>query len=87
MRWARENRVEVESFVVITDNEVNRGGHVYRELDKYRQATGIPATLAVLGVSATDFTVADPNDGRMMDFVGFDSNAPRVLADFAAGRL
>jgi 60 kDa SS-A/Ro ribonucleoprotein len=87
MRWARENRVEVESFVVITDNEVNRRGHVYQELDRYRQATGIPASLAVLGVSATDFTVADPNDGRMMDFVGFDSNAPRVLADFAAGRL
>lgn len=87
MRWAREHKVEVDTFVVITDNETNSGAHPFKEVEKYRQVMGRDARLAVLGVSATDFTVANPNDRGMMDFVGFDSNAPRVLADFSAGRL
>jgi len=43
--------------------------------------------LAVVGMAASPFTIADPTDKGMMDFVGFDSSAPRVLADFSAGRI
>jgi 60 kDa SS-A/Ro ribonucleoprotein len=48
---------------------------------------GIDAKLAVLGVSATDFSIADSSDRGMMDFCGFDASGPRVLADFSAGRI
>jgi 60 kDa SS-A/Ro ribonucleoprotein len=86
--YAERNKIEVDTFVVITDNET-WGGSVkpFQALKQYRQKTGIDARLAVLGVAATDFTIADPSDRGMMDFVGFDSNAPRALSEFSAGRL
>ncbi|WDS51911.1 Ro-like RNA binding protein [Streptomyces phage Pepperwood] len=88
MRWALDRGVEVDTFVIITDNDTWAGEiHPFQALKEYRKKTGIPARLAVLGVQATEFTIADPSDAGMMDFVGFDSNAPRVLADFSAGRI
>jgi 60 kDa SS-A/Ro ribonucleoprotein len=88
MTWALANKVEVDTFVVITDNDTWAGNvHPFQALKQYRKVTGIDARMAVLGVQATDFTIADPSDAGMMDFVGFDSNAPRVLADFSAGRI
>lgn len=76
-----------EAFMVITDNEVNQGSHPKLSLKQYRQKTGIDAKLVVMGMTATNFTIADPNDRGMMDVVGFDSNAPRVVSDFIAGRI
>ncbi len=99
MRYAREHNLEVDMFCVYTDNETwagggsrrfgsyatrgNTSGHVCQELDAYRQKTGRPAKLAVFGLAQTDFTVADPDDPGQMDFVGFDANAPTLLANFA----
>lgn len=86
--WAVKNRAEIDTFVIITDNETYAGRrHPFQALREYRQKTGINARLAVLGVASTGFTIADPQDRGMMDFVGFDANAPRVLADFSAGRI
>ncbi|QNO12537.1 Ro-like RNA binding protein [Streptomyces phage MulchMansion] len=88
MRWALARGIEVDTFVIITDNDTWAGEiHPFQALKEYRKKTGIDARLAVLGVQATEFTIADPSDAGMMDFVGFDSNAPRVLADFSAGRI
>lgn len=88
MQWALENGVDVDTFVVITDNETYAGRkHPFQALKEYRKRTGIDARLAVLGVASTGFTIADPSDSGMMDFVGFDSNGPRALADFSAGRI
>lgn len=88
MLWAKESNVEIDTFVVITDNETWAGRtHPFQALKQYRKHTGIDARLAVFGVSASPFTIADPNDRGMMDFVGFDSNAPYALANFSAGRL
>lgn len=88
MLWAKENGVEIDTFVVITDNETWAGNvKPFQALQQYRKAMGIDARLAVLGVASTDFTIADPSDRGMMDFVGFDANAPRALAEFSAGRI
>lgn len=88
MLWAKENGVEIDTFVVITDNETWAGNiKPFQALKQYRKAMGIDARLAVLGVASTDFTIADPSDRGMMDFVGFDANAPRALAEFSAGRI
>jgi 60 kDa SS-A/Ro ribonucleoprotein len=88
MLWAAQQGVEVDTFVVITDNETWAGAvKPFKALKDYRQKTGIDARLAVLGVASTDFTIADPSDRGMMDFVGFDSNGPKALADFSAGRI
>lgn len=88
MLYALENKIEIDTFVVITDNETWAGNvKPHQALKQYRDKMGIDARLAVFGVAASNFTIADPKDRGMMDFVGFDSNAPKVLADFSAGRL
>jgi 60 kDa SS-A/Ro ribonucleoprotein len=88
MVWAEKNRVEIDTFIVITDNETWAGNiKPSQALKSYRDKMGIDARLAVMAVSGSKFSIADPKDRGMMDFVGFDSAAPRVLADFSAGRL
>ncbi len=88
MLYAAQKRIKVDTFTILTDNETWAGRvKPTQALEQYRQKMGIDARLAVFGVASTDFTVADPKDRRQMDFVGFDSNAPRVRADFSAGRL
>ncbi|AXQ63366.1 Ro-like RNA binding protein [Streptomyces phage Comrade] len=88
IKYADQKGIQVDTFVVITDNETWGGSQKpFQALKQYRQKTGIDARLAVLGVASTDFSIADPTDRGMMDFVGFDANAPRALADFSAGRI
>lgn len=86
--WAMQEKVEVDTFVVLTDNDTWAGDiHPFQALKEYRRKTGIQARMAVLGVQATDFTIADSSDRGMLDMIGFDASAPRVLADFSAGRI
>lgn len=88
MLWAAREKVEVDTFIVVTDNETWAGSvHPHEALKAYRRKMGIPAKLVVMGVSATDFSIADPSDPGMLDVVGFDSNTPKVIADFSAGRI
>jgi 60 kDa SS-A/Ro ribonucleoprotein len=79
---------EVDHFSIYTDNETWFGQiHPHQALQQYRKATGIDAKLSVIGLTATDFTIADPADPGSMDVAGFDSNVPQLLADFARGDL
>jgi 60 kDa SS-A/Ro ribonucleoprotein len=84
MIWATRNKIEVDTFVVYTDNETWAGSvHPFQALREYRQKMGRPAKLIVVGMTATSFTIADPTDAGMMDVVGFDTAAPQIMADFA----
>jgi 60 kDa SS-A/Ro ribonucleoprotein len=33
-------------------------------------------------MTASEFTIADPDDPGMLDVVGFDSNTPQLIAEF-----
>jgi len=69
-----------------TDNETWAGRmHPVEALQQYRRKSGIAAKLIVSGMTSTGFSIADPSDGGMLDVVGFDSDAPSVMADFARG--
>ncbi len=84
MIWAKQNRIDVDTFVVYTDNETGTGSvHPTEALRDYRDARGIPAKLVVVGMTSPGFSVADPIDAGMLDVVGFDASAPPVIADFA----
>jgi len=84
MIYALENKVKVDVFQIYTDSETWSGAiHPFQALREYRQKMGIAAKLIVIGMTATEFTIADPSDAGMMDVVGFDSAAPAVMADFA----
>ncbi|KXS16913.1 hypothetical protein M427DRAFT_30749 [Gonapodya prolifera JEL478] len=54
-------------------------------LAKYHREMGIPAKMAVAAMTATEFTIADPEDVGQMDVVGFDAGAVQVMAAFVRG--
>lgn len=84
MLWALEQRVKADAFVVYTDSETwyGRSMHPAQALQSYRERTGIPAKLVVVGMVSNGFTIADPNDGGMLDCVGFSTDTPAVIANF-----
>jgi 60 kDa SS-A/Ro ribonucleoprotein len=85
MSWARKNNVDVDAFIVITDNDTNTGEHPQEELQKYRQARGIAAKEIVVGMTATPFSIADPKDPLTLDVVGFDTATPQAISEFVRG--
>lgn len=88
MLYALENKLKVDTFVIYTDSETWHGAiHPIQALQKYREETGIPAQLVVVGMTSNGFTIADKNDAGMMDVVGFDSAAPQLISDFARGKV
>jgi 60 kDa SS-A/Ro ribonucleoprotein len=88
MLWAEANKINVETFLTFTDNETWFGSiHPFQALQKYRKGSGIAARSVVVGMQATNFTLADPADPLSLDVCGFDSSAPSVIADFSAGRF
>lgn len=86
MLWAAQIGAEIDHFSIYTDSETWAGGiHPHQALEQYRQKSGISARMSVVGMTATDFTVADPADPGTMDVAGFDSAVPQLLADFGRG--
>ncbi|GAA4793994.1 TROVE domain-containing protein [Actinomycetospora chlora] len=86
MRWAQETGREVDTFVVLTDNETWAGPtHPHQALRRYRERTGIDAKLVVVGMTANDVSIADPSDPGMLDVAGFDAAAPGLVAAFSRG--
>jgi len=85
---AMEEGLQVDCFIVITDNETHSGSvHPMEALRQYRKQTGTDAKLVVIGMTSTGFTIADARDPGCLDVVGFDTVAPRLIADFACGRV
>ena len=86
MLWAAENKVPVDIFCVYTDSETWAGDiHPVQALRQYRAKMGIGARLVVIGMVSNGFSIAEPQDGGMLDVVGFDTSTPSVIADFATG--
>lgn len=87
MAWARTHGKQFDTFVIYTDNETwaGRSGHPHETLRQYRQATGINAKLAVVGMASTGFTIADPADPGQLDVAGFDADTPAVISGFSRG--
>jgi 60 kDa SS-A/Ro ribonucleoprotein len=82
MIYAMKKNLKVDAFSIYTDNETWAGVHPSQALNEYRHRMGIPAKLTVTGMTSTGFSIADPNDGGMLDVVGFDASAPQIIADF-----
>lgn len=83
MLHAAQHNMKVDKFVTITDNELWAGNiQPVQALQDYRHKTGNPSKCVVIGTSASNFTIADPKDGGMLDIAGFDSAAPQIIATF-----
>ncbi|GAA4722252.1 SS-A/Ro ribonucleoprotein [Promicromonospora umidemergens] len=86
MLYALANGMEVDTFVVYTDSETWHGDvHPHQALRQYRERTAIAARLVVVGMTATEFSIADPTDPGMLDVAGFDAAVPSVISQFARG--
>lgn len=84
MLYATQNKIPVDVFCVYTDSETYAGNiHPHKALEQYRQKMGRPAKLVVIGMVASEFTIANPGDAGMLDVVGFDTSTPAIIADFA----
>lgn len=85
MLYAAEQRIPIDIFQIYTDNDTTMGKmHPSQALQQYRREMGRPrAKLAVVATVASEVSVADPKDPNMMDFAGFDANAPQAMASFA----
>lgn len=88
MLWAMKCKVSVDTFVVYTDSET-WAGHIHpaQALRQYRDRTGIPARLVVVGMVSNGFSIADPDDPGMLDVVGFDTATPELINSFARGEI
>ena len=62
MIHAMEKSMRVDCFVIYTDSEtwVGRKMHPVQALNMYREKSGIPAKLVVVGMTGDRFTIADP---------------------------
>ena len=91
MYYALDNNVDVEAFVMYTDNETwaGRRGHPQEALEKYRASSPSRANakLIVWSMCYNEASVADPEDALSMELIGFDANAIDITRKFITDSL
>jgi 60 kDa SS-A/Ro ribonucleoprotein len=89
MLWATKNKVQVDAFVILTDNETWSNSQIqpFEALNQYRRKFTKDAKLIVLGTTATEFTIGDPNDLGTLNIAGCSSDVPQVVSKFIAGKI
>ena len=60
--------------------------HPHQALRDYRAWSGIDARLAVVALTPTPFSIADPGDPGMLDVAGFDAAGSPEPADHFSAR-
>lgn len=82
IRWARQQKVQADAVLVYTDNETYAGPtHAAAELQAYRREIG-PLKLGFIAFTATESSLANPNDAGCMNFVGLDASLPQAINAF-----
>ncbi|KAH7719605.1 CRE-ROP-1 protein [Aphelenchoides avenae] len=90
MLWALKERKKFDVFIVFTTDCKIRAGevHPFKALQDYRREMDVPdAKLVMMGMTSTDFAIADPTDPGMLDVCGFDAAIPELVRSFVLGRL
>lgn len=81
--FALGKRMYVDVFCVYTDSETWAGTiQPSQALARYRQQINPKAKMVVVGMTANNISIADPEDAGMLDVAGFDPNTPAVISDF-----
>jgi 60 kDa SS-A/Ro ribonucleoprotein len=84
--YAMEKGLDIDSVEIYTDNESWAGPvHVHQALKQYRDKHNPNTRLIAVGMTATEYSVADPQDPLSMNVAGFDSSAPAIISDFVRG--
>ncbi len=86
MVYAKNQKLDVDCFIVHTDNETRCGqNHPYQTLKNYRESMGKDSKSIVMATRSTPFTIADPSDKGMLDIASFTSDVPSVVSGFIKG--
>lgn len=88
MQWAQSKKINFDTFVILTDSETWYGDiHPMQALKNYRNQFVNNAKLVVVGMTATEFSIADQNDSNSLDVVGLDTNTPNLISSFIKGEI
>lgn len=88
MVYAKEHRIPVDCFVILTDSETWAGkSHPAEALAAYRRTMGIHATLVNVAMTATESSIGDQSDPAVFECVGFDTHTPQLISALASGQL
>lgn len=88
VEYATTKKLPIDVFAIYTDCETYSGTqHVVQALKKHREKTGINSKVVFVATTATNFTLADPNDPGMLDIPGFSTDVPHVISEFARGNF
>lgn len=83
MIYALKNKMKIDAFIVMTDNETYAGKmHPSEALKEYRNKINPNAKLIVVATTATGFSIGCDNDPNVLQIAGFDSAAPALISDF-----
>ncbi len=83
MLYALKQRLAVDAFVVVTDNETWAGReHPVQALARYRRAVNPEARVAVMACAANGGSVVPDDDALALGVAGFDAAAPQIVGDF-----
>jgi 60 kDa SS-A/Ro ribonucleoprotein len=87
MRYAKERKLDIDTFVIYTDNEHNAKIPPHQALAEYRDFIGHDAKLIAVGMAANAVSIADPNDANCLNVCGFDSAVPEIMSYFTRDML
>jgi 60 kDa SS-A/Ro ribonucleoprotein len=83
IEYAIKNKMDVDKFIFITDNDVNSGSNPSGMLREYRRVMKKPKTkMIVIGLTASNFSIADPKDPLMLDCSGFTPDFTNLVINF-----
>jgi 60 kDa SS-A/Ro ribonucleoprotein len=79
-QWAIAHKVNVDGFVIYTDDETWAGRqHPTEALTAYRAAHNPQAKVAVVTLTPAGHTIGDPQDPGVINIAGMDASLPQVL--------
>lgn len=88
IKYALDKRLEVDVFVVLTDNETWTGKmHPVQALHKYRNQINPRAKLIVLAAAANNVSVCEPEDKLSLGIAGFDASVVAVANEFIKAEI
>lgn len=86
--YADAKGYDVDAVITYTDNETWHGNiHPSQAKADLQRKLGHPVKGIVVGLTSTNFTIADPKDPHSLDVVGFDASAPELMSGFIAGNI
>ena len=84
MEFAMKNKIPADLFACYTDNETWWGSlHPRQALKQFNNKSGLNSKFVTVCMVNSNHTVADPEYPNMMDVVGFDTETPKAISEFA----